>query len=297
LQLPKSNVYDTTQSTGTAFGALTVNGGLGVGGAINAVNSIQGGSFVSTGTITRSGSVTSAAWGTTGIALSIPSATYTDNSSNGVVAATYVTAFGAPTISSTNSVNYTNAATLTVAGAPTAGGNATVSNAWSLYIANGKVKIADTSVSTNATSGALQVAGGVGIAGDVNIDGYLDVNSNTMYVGNSQILTYTSPAITSQTVVNLDTFATGTYQSAKYFIQVVDNTAGGQANRMYVTELIIYHDTIGGVYIQEYGMSSNFGDLGDFEAALNGSDIQLRFTPNYIPTSMIVKVHRTTLSR
>jgi hypothetical protein len=297
LQLPKAGVYDSTQSTGTAFGALTVKGGAGIGGAIYAVNSINGGSFVSTGTITRSGNVTAGAWGTTGIALSVPAATYTDNSSNGVVALTYVSAFGAPVISSTNSVNYTNAATVTVAGAPTAGGSATVSNAWSLYVANGKVKIADTSVSTNATSGALQVAGGVGIAGDVNIDGYLDVNANTMYVGNSQILTYTSSAITSQTVVNLDTFATGTYQSAKYFIQVVDNTAGGQANRMYVTELIIYHDTIGGVYIQEYGMSSNFGDLGDFEAALNGSDIQLRFTPNYVPTSMIIKVHRTTLSR
>ena len=297
LQLPKSNVYDSTQSTGTAFGALTIKGGLGVGGAINAVNNIDGGSFVSTGTITRSGNVTAPAWGTTGVALSIPAATYTDNSSNGVVGATYVNALGAPVISSTNSVNYTNAATLSIGGSPTAGGSATISNAWSLYIANGKVKIADTSVSTNATSGALQVAGGVGIAGDVNIDGYLDVNANTMYVGNSQILTYTSPAITSQAIVNLDTFATGTYQSAKYFIQVVDNTAGGQANRMYVTELIIYHDTIGGVYIQEYGMSSNFGDLGDFEAVLNGSDIQLRFTPNYTPTSMIIKVHRTTLSR
>jgi len=228
----------------------------------------------------------------------VPAATYTDTSSNGGVAGSHVNAFGAPTISTTNSVNFTNASTVYVGGSPTAGGNATISNAWSLYVATGKVKIADSSISNSAVTGALQVAGGVGVQGNINVDGYLDVNSEVMYVGNSEIRTYTSPAISSTSTVNLDIFAVGTYQSAKYFIQVVDNTSVGQPNKMYVTELIVYHDTVGGVYINEYGMSSNFGDLGDFDAVLSGgTSIQLQFTPNYIPTSMVIKVHRTTLSR
>lgn len=253
---------------------------------------------ISTGTITRSGDVTQGAWGTTGIGISVPAATYTDTSSNGGVAGSHVNAFGAPTISTTNSVNFTNASTVYVGGSPTAGGNATISNAWSLYVANGKVKIADSSISNSAVTGALQVAGGVGVQGNINVDGYLDVNSEVMYVGNSEIRTYTSPAISSTSTVNLDIFAVGTYQSAKYFIQVVDNTSVGQPNKMYVTELIVYHDTVGGVYINEYGMSSNFGDLGDFDAVLSGgTSIQLQFTPNYVPTSMVIKVHRTTLSR
>ena len=254
---------------------------------------------ISTGTITRSGDVTQGAWGTTGVGISVPAATYTDNSSNGVVAGSHVNAFGVPTIGTTNSVSYTNASTIYVAGAPVASGSASISNAWSLYVAGGKVKIADTSASNSSITGALQVAGGVGVQGNINVDGYLDVNSEVMYVGNSEIRTYTSPAITSTSTVNLDIFATGTYQSAKYFIQVVDNTAVGQPNKLYVTELIVYHDgnTVPGVYINEYGMSSNFGDLGNFDAILSGSNIQLQFTPNYVPTSMVIKVHRTTLSR
>ncbi len=259
---------------------------------------INAGNIVSTATITRSGNVSAGAWGTTGIGISVPSATYTDTSSNGSVSGSHVNAFGAPTISASNSVNYTNASTVYIGGAPVSGnGNTTLANSWSLYVANGKVKIADTTLSNSASTGALQVEGGVGVKGNINVDGYLDVNSEVMYVGNSEIRTYTSAAITTQSTVNLDTFATGTYQSAKYFIQVVDNTAVGDPNRMYVTELIVYHDSVGGVYIQEYGMSSNFGDLGDFEAVLNGADIQLRFTPNYDPVSMVIKVHRTTLSR
>ena len=116
-------------------------------------------------------------------------------------------------------------------------------------------------------------------------------------VGNSETITYTSPTLTNNSTVNLDTFATGTLQSAKYFIQVADNTAGGQPNKMYVTELIVYHDSIGGVYISEYGMASNLGDLGTFDAVISGSNVQLQWTPNYTPTAMVVKVHRLTLSR
>jgi hypothetical protein len=259
---------------------------------------INSADVVSTSTITRSGNVSKGAWGATGVALSVPSATYTDTTSVGSVGSSHVTAFGQPTISASNNTSYTNASTVYIGNAPAQGSNVTLANSWSLYVNAGKVKIADTTPSNNAQTGALQVAGGVGIGGDVNIDGVLDVNGNAFAVGNSEIVTFTSPVLTNNSVVNLDTFATSAYQSAKYFIQVVDNTAGGQPNKMYITELIVYHDGNGQIYISEYGMASNLGDLGDFDASITGgTTVQLTFKPNYTPTSMVVKVHRTTLSR
>ena len=261
---------------------------------------INGSDIVSTGTITRSGNVTKTAWGTAGVGIAVPAATYTDSNSVGVVAGNFINAFGIPTLASTNSVTYTNASTVYIGGAPIATGSASLSNAWSLYVGSGKVKIADATASNSPQTGALQVAGGVGILGDLNVDGNGDFNGNTLNVGNSETYTYTSPSISSTSTVNLDTFAIGTYQSAKYFVQVADNTAVGQPNKMYVSEIIVFHDgnTVPAVYISEYGMVSNFGDLGTFDAVLSGgSNIQLTFKPNYVPTNMVIKVHRLTLSR
>ena len=254
---------------------------------------------VSTGTITRSGNITKNAWGTTGAGISVVGATYTDANSSGVVANSHINAFGVPTIYAVGTASYTNASTVYIGGAPIAAGNATLANSWSLYVSSGKVKIADATASNSPQTGALQVAGGVGISGDLNVDGNADFNGNTLNVGNSETFTYTSPTISSNAIVNLDTFATGTYQSAKYFVQVVDTTAAGQPNKMYVSEIIVFHDgnTVPAVYMSEYGMTSNMGDLGDFNATLSGSNVQLTFKPNYTPTSMVVKIHRTTLSR
>jgi hypothetical protein len=299
LQLPATNVYGTQTSTSTITGALTLQGGLGLTGDIFARNSINGGDVTSTGTIYRLGNVTRSAWGNNGVALDIAQATFTDNSSNGTVAQTNVVHFHTPTISATGgTVSYTNAATVYIGNAPVTGnGNTTINNAWALQINNGKTKLNDSSVSNSTQSGALQVVGGVGIGGDLYVQNTLNVIGNTANIGNSEIFTFTSPALSTSNKINLDTFAVASYQSAKYFIQVVDNTALGVANKMYVTELIVYHDSIGGVYISEYGMASNFGDLGTFDAVISGLSVQLTWQPNYVPVSMVVKVHRTTLSR
>jgi hypothetical protein len=299
LQLPSTNVYGTQTSTSTITGALTLQGGLGLTGDIFAQNSINGADITSTGTIYRLGNITRSAWGNNGVALDIAQATFTDNSSNGTVAQTNVVHFHTPTISATGgTVSYTNAATVYIGNAPVTGnGNTTINNAWALQINNGKTKLNDSSVSNSTQSGALQVVGGVGIGGDLYVQNTLNVIGNTANIGNSEIFTFTSPALSTSNKINLDTFAVASYQSAKYFIQVVDNTAPGVANKMYVTELIVYHDSIGGVYISEYGMASNFGDLGTFDAVISGLNVQLTWQPNYVPVSMVVKVHRTTLSR
>ena len=299
LQLPSTNIYSTASSTSTITGALTLQGGLGLTGNIFAQNSINGGDVTSTGTIYRSGNVTKSAIGNFGFALDIANATYTDSGSNGTVAQTAISHFHGSTISATGgTVSYTNAASVYISSAPVAGnGNTTLNNSWALQINSGKTKLNDSSAANSTQSGALQVVGGVGIGGDLYVGNTLNVIGNVANIGNSEILTFTSPALTNSNKINLDTFAVASYQSAKYFIQVVDNTAVGQPNKMYVTELIVYHDSIGGVYISEYGMASNFGDLGTFDAVISGQNVQLTWQPNYAPTSMVVKVHRTTLSR
>ena len=106
-----------------------------------------------------------------------------------------------------------------------------------------------------------------------------------------------SPTVASPTQLSLDSFGVANYQSAKYLVQVVDVTAVGQPNKIYVSELIVFHDGLTSAYITEYGMASNLGDLGTFDAALSGGSVTLTFTPNYTPTALTVKVHRTTLSR
>jgi hypothetical protein len=299
LQLPATNVYSTASSTSTITGALTLQGGLGITGDIFAAKSINGADITSTGTIYRSGNITKSSIGTLGFALDIANATYTDAGSNGTVAQTAISHFHGSTISATGgTVSYTNAASVYISSAPVAGnGNTTLNNSWALQIDSGKTKLNDSSVANSTQSGALQIVGGVGIGGDLYVGNTLNVIGSTANIGNSEIYTFTSPALTNSNKINLDTFAVASYQSAKYFIQVVDNTALGQPNKMYVTELIVYHDSIGGVYISEYGMASNFGDLGTFDAVISGQSVQLTWQPNYAPTSMIVKVHRTTLSR
>ena len=80
--------------------------------------------------------VTSPAWGLNGIQSVYRTATYTDNStaSNTVVANNMVNVIGTPTLATTNTgVTYTNAATVYIAGAPSASG-VTLTNPYALWV-------------------------------------------------------------------------------------------------------------------------------------------------------------------
>ena len=256
--------------------------------------------ITSTGTITRSGTVTKGSWGQNGVGIAVLDAIYNDTNSQGVVGVAHVNVFGQPTINAISGIatTYNDVATLYIKNSPVAGNaNTTITRPWSLYVSSGKVFVGDATASVSPTTGALTVTGGVGISGDLNVNGNGDFNGSTLNVGNSETFTYTSPTLVTSAQQTLDSFGTDNYQSAKYFVQVVDTTAAGQPNKMYVTELIVFHDGNGSVYISEYGMASNTGDLGNFDAVVSGQNVLLTFTPNYTPTSMVIKLHRVTLSR
>ena len=141
-----AKVIAGTAATSTTTGALQITGGGGF-----TTNVYVGGSLVRTGAISQT------AWTTSGIGLRIPTSTYTDNSTSaGTQAASYVNLMDAPTLAFANAVTVTNATTLFVA-APTAGTNATITNAYAV-VANGAV-----SISGNVTTAGNFVGNGASL--------------------------------------------------------------------------------------------------------------------------------------
>jgi hypothetical protein len=114
--------------------------------------------------------------------------------------------------------------------------------------------------------------------------------SNTVVAGiysnNSVYASFTSNAISSSAQVNLDNYSSTVFRTAKYVVQIVDGT------KVHVAEYLLFHDGTY-VYLTPYAVSSNTGELGTFDAQISGGTVTLLFTPNYTPSSMIIKVVRT----
>ena len=138
------------------------------------------GTAPTTAAVTIGGNETASSWTTSGIGLRINAATYTDSSTAaaGTAATNHIHAIGQGTLAATNGgVTTTEAASLYIAGAPVAGTNMTITNSYALEVANGNVQIDTTSAATSATTGALRVAGGVGVNGNIFTAGVFTVNS------------------------------------------------------------------------------------------------------------------------
>jgi hypothetical protein len=59
------------------------------------------------------------------------------------------------------------------------------------------------------------------------------------------------------------------------------------------------HDGSANVYKSEYGVMSNVGELGTFDAFVTGSGVQLTFTPSFpalTPSALVVKAFRTNIT-
>jgi hypothetical protein len=123
-------------------------------------------------TVKVTGNVSTSAWGTSGVGLTVASAYYTDSSTagSGTVASAPINVINAPYIKASNSaVTVTKASTLYIAGAPIANTNITLTNSYALQVAAGPVQIDTSTAAISATTGALRVAGGVGIGGKLYV--------------------------------------------------------------------------------------------------------------------------------
>jgi hypothetical protein len=169
----------------TATGNV-IGGNLTTAGQMVATGNITGGNLVTTrvvqgSTVTTSGSKSSSAWGTNGIGFIATGATYTDSStaSSGSVANAHIHTIARPTVAAANyTVTVSKAASFYVAGAPIAGGNITITNPYAIQVAAGNVQLDTSTTSTNTTTGALRVVGGVGIGENLNVGGNLSVTGN-----------------------------------------------------------------------------------------------------------------------
>lgn len=98
--------------------------------------------------------------------------TYTDTTSSGTVAFAPFYGLAQPTLSTSNVTTYTNAATLYIANAPAAGGSATITNPYALYVAAGK----------SYFGGDVVYAGGINLNGNVTVG---DSSSDTLTINST----------------------------------------------------------------------------------------------------------------
>jgi hypothetical protein len=280
-------VQSTTTSIGTGSGAIIVDGGVGI-----AKDVYIGGS------ITRNGTVSKSVIGTTGAGLSLPASSYVDLTTIGANAGTLaIHSLGQPTILGTLAPNWDNATTLYIDNAPTFTGGATATKKWALYVSNGDVRINTSSGNDGTTAtGALQVFGGVGISGNITAGGYAKAGSILIGTGtaadSNKISSSKVAGKNDTSPVLIDTYVGNQFTTAKYLVQVTDV---GTPNKFHVVELMVTYDgsaTQNGVYISQYGIITNLGELGVFDVSYNVGDIQVVFTPNYTPVSMNIRTLR-----
>jgi hypothetical protein len=128
--------------------------------------------------LTVTGNSTRAAWTTTGAAISVGSGTYTSNAglTGTVVANSIAQPFFAAT---TASQTVTNAATLYIAAAPSAGSNVTITNSYALYIAagasffGGAVTLNSGGALSGTFTGAPTFSGAIALTGSPTITNLL----------------------------------------------------------------------------------------------------------------------------
>ena len=164
------------------------------------------------------------------------------------------------------------------------------------YTTTNRISVTNSTESTNTTTGAVVVAGGLGVGKRVNCESLRIADS----IFDSSLITV---ATTATTLV--DSFLSTEFRSAKYFIQI---SSGGGAGHTLSTatfqavELILITDNVGTVYATEYGLVSTGGVsggavLGSFTADLSIIDntARLYFTPN-AATNKTIKVLRTSMA-
>jgi hypothetical protein len=211
----------------------------------------------------------------------------------------------AVTATTFTATNVTINGTLGVSGQSTLGAltattfTATTANIIGDETVGGILTVNTTTDSTLTTNGSIVTAGGVGIAKNVIVGGAITIGSSissstvaSIYSNNSVYASFTSNVISNNSQQLLDSFVSDTYRTAKYLVQIVDTTG----NKIHVEEILLFHDGAS-VYMNEYAIATNTGELGTFDATFGGGYVTLTFTPNYTPGYMTIKVNRTAITK
>jgi hypothetical protein len=315
-----TTVTSTTVATSTNTGALQVVGGVGIGGAL-----YVGGNTTFTGDIAvNGGDVTT---NQTTFNLVNTNATTVNIAGDGTAvtigAATgYTQIRNATTVTNTTNATSTNTGALQVQGGVGVANSVWIGNALRVIGAttlnnlssavttatqltvNGTASVSgiiyanDVSNANATNNGSIQTLGGIGVAKDVYAGGAITAGAtqasttgtvvNGFYTNNTLIASFTSNIITGTAQVNLDFWSSTSYRSARYFVQITDGS------NVHVSEISLFHDGVK-AYINEYGIATNNGQLGSFDATLGAGNVTIKFTPTNA-TAMTIKMFRTTIS-
>lgn len=158
--------------------------------------------------------------------------TYTDNvtAASGTVSHGTINSFDNPAIAATNgSVVYTSASTLYIDGAPTAGSNVTVTNAYALYIADG-LKLMNHAKTTSTGEVSLSCGNTYTLDGTLTTSlAGLNLTTSVNQNGNNATrpLTTGGGAIRNSYLIARAAGATGTVTAASACVGQCDNTGAG----------------------------------------------------------------------
>jgi len=286
------SITNVTGTTGTNTGALQVVGGVGIGGNLFVGGVITATTFVGnlTGiavTATNANNIIGGAAGSIPIQSAAGTTAFIPLGNTGYVltaaagnTATWQALSGLAAGTATNAINVqTQAQPVGGTYYPTFVNANNINSAFvteyttstlSINPATGILTVGSVAVTTSGTFGTA--ASNTVVAG--------------IYSNNSVYASFTSNAISSSAQVNLDNYSSTVFRTAKYVVQIVDGT------KVHVAEYLLFHDGTY-VYLTPYAVSSNTGELGTFDAQISGGTVTLLFTPNYTPSSMIIKVVRT----
>lgn len=155
----------TTNASSTSFAALVVSGGVGVAKRIVSgeglttngdnethISFVRNGTVsigptsaaapklsISSGVVLAAATQNLAAWGDVGAQFAVSGSVLTDTQSSGTVSRCVLNSFASTNVAAAGTTTFTQAATLFVAGAPTAGTNVTITNAYAIYTAAGRI--------------------------------------------------------------------------------------------------------------------------------------------------------------
>ena len=287
----------TSLNGGATISAATVTNALTVGTTLGVTGRTTLGLL--TATITTVTALTVIGNETVGGTLNVTGRTTLADAQITTVTATNLVVTGTASLPSNVNLSNLTVTNLTVTGNETVGGNLQVTGIFTASGISNHVGVATFSnvTDSNATNvGSIVTLGGVGIAKNLTVGTAVTVGSvstqsvvTALFSNNSLYSSYTSQFIVTNALINLDTFSSSAYRTAKYIIQIVDGV------KVQVEEIMLFHDGTN-VYMTEYASMNNTGNLGDFDAVLNAGTVTLNFTANYSPTSMTVKVVRTAIT-
>ena len=131
-------------------------------------------------------------------------------------------------------------------------------------------------------------AGGVVSAGDNATDGNDTGVVDAFYAVNNMQAVRTIISV-GNGATTIDSWDKLTYTSAKYIVQIVDR------GNVHTQEMMVIHNG-SNVYVTEYGIITDAGDLGTFGGGyVGGTNVEITFTPTNSSGDMVIQVVRQSI--